>query len=162
MEWTIEALQGTATFAGVSTQTLEVLLDRGDYVVVNPGEAFFNENDFGDSFYLLEEGEVEIFKTLQDHKRILGRLGVGDCFGEMALLAVTCRSASVVAVEPCVALKLSNRTLHKLYDQAPQEFALIVMNLGREVCRRLRDLNDRLLTKHVQALGVDLPIDDAT
>ena len=161
MQETIEALQGTAAFAGVTEDALTFLLERSRAVTSPRGHVFFREHDHGDTLYLIEEGSVEIFKTRDGIRRDVGVLGEGDCFGEMALLSVTDRSATVMAREPCVCLELSNRALLALYVHDVGQFALIVMNLGREVCRRLRDLNDVLLSQEVArayaAASADVP-----
>jgi len=149
MQQTIAALQGTAAFAGVTDEALAFLLERSRTISVPRGHVFFREHDHGDTLYLLEEGEVEIFKTRDGIRRDVGVLGEGECFGEMALLSVTDRSATVMAKEPCVCLELSNRALFALYEHDLGQFAMIVMNLGREVCRRLRDLNEVLLSQAV-------------
>lgn len=151
MEHTLEAIQRTATFAGISCGTLTFLLARSRMVEVPAGHVFFAEHDLGDTFYLIEEGRVGIHKTRGGVRRDVGELGVGECFGEMALLSVSDRSGTVTALEPCLCLELSNRALLELYRVDAGEFAMIMMNLGREVCRRLRDLNDRLLDDLVAA-----------
>jgi CRP-like cAMP-binding protein len=63
----------------------------------------------------------------------------------MTLIDLNPRSASVLALEPCLALELSNQTLFLLYETHLEQFALIQMNLLREVSRRLRYLDERLM-----------------
>ena len=75
----------------------------------------------------------------------LRQLMRSDCFGEMTLIDLNPRSASVLALEPCLALELSNQTLLLLYETHLEQFALIQMNLLREVSRRLRYLDERLV-----------------
>jgi CRP-like cAMP-binding protein len=54
------------------------------------------------------------------------------------------RSASVRAVEDCAAIHISAANLHQVYAQDLKQFALMQMNMGREVCRRLREADDML------------------
>jgi CRP-like cAMP-binding protein len=54
------------------------------------------------------------------------------------------RSASIRAVEDCTAIRLSAANLHQVYERDPKQFALIQMNMGREVSRRLRESDNRL------------------
>ena len=56
------------------------------------------------------------------------------------------RSASVRAVEDCTAIQISAANLYRVYAQDLKQFALIQMNMGREVCRRLREVDDRLFS----------------
>jgi CRP-like cAMP-binding protein len=62
----------------------------------------------------------------------------------MALIDLNPRSASVVAVEDCIALEISHQALYVLYENYLEQFVLIQMNLAREVSRRLRALDERL------------------
>jgi CRP/FNR family transcriptional regulator, cyclic AMP receptor protein len=54
------------------------------------------------------------------------------------------RSASVRAVEDCTAIRLSAANLYQIYQQDLKQFALIQMNMGREVTRRLRKPDNQL------------------
>jgi CRP-like cAMP-binding protein len=62
----------------------------------------------------------------------------------MALIDHCPRSASVRAVEDCSAIQISAANLYRLYAQDLKQFALIQMNMGREVCRRLREADNML------------------
>jgi CRP-like cAMP-binding protein len=67
----------------------------------------------------------------------VAEIKAGGCFGEVSLLAVMPRSATVAALEDCEALRLRYTDLHELYRHDVAEFALLMLNLGREVARRL-------------------------
>ena len=54
--------------------------------------------------YVVETGEVSVLKSWNDEQYEIGRLGPGDCFGEMALIDLFPRSASVLAVRDCTAI----------------------------------------------------------
>jgi CRP-like cAMP-binding protein len=71
-------------------------------------------------------------------------LGPGDCFGEMALMDLFPRSASVIARDDCRALEIAAGDLLDLYEHDVEQFALVQMNMGREVCRRLRATDELL------------------
>jgi CRP/FNR family cyclic AMP-dependent transcriptional regulator len=75
---------------------------------------------------------------------LLHRLHAGDCFGEMALMDLMPRSATVRADEDCQALLLDSDDLYRLCKHDLEQFALIQMNMGREVSRRLRQVGDDL------------------
>jgi hypothetical protein len=53
-------------------------------------------------------------------------------------------NSSVRAVEDCTAIRLSAANLYKVYEQDLKQFALIQMNMGREVTRRLREADNQL------------------
>jgi CRP-like cAMP-binding protein len=80
----------------------------------------------------------------------LAVLKVGDVFGEMELIDMQRRSATVRALEPVSALALSNGDLFLIYESDLPTFTLIVLNLARELSRRLRTLDD--LAVHYMAI----------
>jgi CRP-like cAMP-binding protein len=140
-----EALQGMPIFGGLRRDTLAALLDTAASRTQLAGECFFREGDRAESLFVLESGEVEVFRLYDGREHLLARLGAGDCFGEMALLDLLPRSATVRALTPCTAIELSTASLFRLYETDLEQFALVQMNVARELSRRLREADERLL-----------------
>lgn len=59
------------------------------------------QGDPGNSAYLIQSGSVRVFSQNGDVRVELARLGVGQLFGEMALVVDELRTASVEALEDC-------------------------------------------------------------
>lgn len=140
----IELLQRMPIFGAIHEDTLRFLLDQVREVNVGAGEFFFREGDRANSMYVLVVGEVTILKGWRGHELLLHHLKAGDCFGEMALLDLFPRSASVRAQTPCTAMELGSTDLYRLFERDAEQFALIQMNIGREISRRLRLADDLL------------------
>ena len=137
-------LQRMPIFGGVSREALGLLLEKARAVKVLAGECFFREGDPGGSAFVLESGRALAVKAFRGSEVPLLEMGPGDCFGEVALLDLGPRSGSVRALEDCAALELTARALHGLSKAHVDQFALIYMNLGRELSRRLRRADERL------------------
>jgi CRP-like cAMP-binding protein len=131
-------------FGGVSKETLEFLIDHSSIRSLSPGNYFFREGDDAVSMFVLERGKVAVSKEWNGEEHLLKHLSEGDCFGEMALLDLYPRSASVMAVEPCDAIELGHAILLKLYQHDLEQFTIIQMNIGREISRRLRSADKQL------------------
>ena len=140
----VEALQRMPIFGGIRADVLEFLLDDSAIVSVPAGQFFFHENDKAQSMFVLETGEVAVLRLWDGQPFVLSHLLQGDCFGEMALMDLSPRSASILAVEECTAIELSTASFFKIYERNLAQFALIQMNIGREVSRRLRVADDHL------------------
>jgi CRP/FNR family cyclic AMP-dependent transcriptional regulator len=140
----IELLQRMPVFGGIRADVLQTLLDLCPVVSIPTNEYFFREHDQADSMFVIESGKVAVVKNRRGQEHLLKVLKEGDCFGEMAVMDLSPRSASVRAVEACTAIRISAANLYKLYEQDAKQFALIQMNMGREVSRRLREADDRL------------------
>lgn len=142
-------------FGAISGDTLKFLLERAKEVNVAKDEYFFRENDQGSSMFVLEDGRVAVTKSWVGQSQDLAYLDKGDCFGEMALIEMGARSASVQAVEDCTALELSIDMLHELYQHDLEQFTIVQMNIGREVSRRLRKADDLLFQVQMQTSTQD-------
>jgi CRP/FNR family cyclic AMP-dependent transcriptional regulator len=146
----IEAAQRTAMFGAISSEVVELLCKRANEVTIDAGEHFFRQGERGSSAFLLESGVVLIHKQWEGEEYLLRRLESGDCFGEVALLDFGPRSASVRAETRCTALEISARDLRSIANESAEQFALIYMNLGRELSRRLRDADERIFLSKIE------------
>jgi CRP-like cAMP-binding protein len=151
----IDLLKQMPIFGGIRNDILAFLLDRSAMVRVRRSEFFFREGDAAQAMFVLETGRAAILKLWRGEQHVLRTLEQGDCFGEMALMDMKSRSASVVATEDCTAIELSAGCLFELYERDLEQFTLIQMNMGREVSRRLRETDDRLFDTMMGISGID-------
>lgn len=140
----IALLQNMPIFGGIRRDVLEFLLSSCPAVNVPANATFFCEGDHGDQLFVLENGQAAVLKSWLGRPYRIQTLNAGDCFGEMAVMDHCQRSATVAAITECTAIRMSSADLYRVYGHDLKQFALIQMNLGREVSRRLRDANDRL------------------
>jgi CRP-like cAMP-binding protein len=140
----IALLQAMPIFGALRDDALECLIEGAPWVQRASGEFYCREGDAAQCMYVIEQGTVEVSKRWGERDWPLHRLHAGDCFGEMALMDYFPRSASVRAVEPCRAIEIASAALHRLAERDMEQFALIQMNLGREVSRRLRATDELL------------------
>ncbi len=150
----IQLLQSMPIFGGINDEIVEFLLSKASMVSVSKGQFYFREGDPGHAMYVLEQGEVQVIKAWNDQKIVLRQLNSGDSFGEMALIDLYPRSASVLAIEDTQAIEITNELLYELYQQNLEQFALIQMNVGREISRRLR-VADELVFKAKMEYSVE-------
>lgn len=142
----IALLQGMPIFGAISEATLEFLVARAQPVHVPAGAYFFHEGDSPTGMFVIEAGHVRVSRSREGQEFLLQEFGPGDCFGEMALMDLHPRSASVRAVDDCRAIEILPGDLLDLFERDCAQFALIQMNMGREVCRRLRAADDSIFS----------------
>jgi CRP/FNR family cyclic AMP-dependent transcriptional regulator len=104
------------------------------------GDTVLGEGQRNDTIYFIQQGEVRISRATVE----LITLPEGECFGEMEILDVMPAAATVQAVSPLTVAGLTNRALHELYRIDPKLFALFMMNLARDLSRRLRRMDERI------------------
>ena len=147
----IRLLQGMPVFGALRADTLELILERSTETAVPAGEYFFHESSEANGFFVLQSGRVLVLRRRGEVEIPFGELNVGDCFGEMAIVECRDRNASVRALEDSVALEIPLTALHDLYESDLEQFALIQMNLARELSRRLRDAAEQIFEAKLNA-----------
>ncbi len=137
---TATALRDIGLFGGISDESLARLADDLPQLRVEPGKVVVAEGDLSTEMFVVIGGELEVAKRAMDGSTVrVAMLGPGDWFGEMAILDVQPRSASVRALAPSLLLSLSADQVDRLlYRAAPKDYTLLVMNIARELSRRLR------------------------
>ena len=138
-------------FGGIKEDILDYILETAEIVSVPTGEYFFHENDAETSMFVLEQGSVAVTRSWKGREYLLTELHAGDCFGEMSLIDLGPRTASVIALEDCSAIKLLNTNILRIYRRDLEQFTMIQMNMGREVSRRLRKMDEDLFQTRVEA-----------
>lgn len=144
-----ERLRDIGLFGGLGDEVLEQLAASLDVVVLQPGAVVFREGDSGREMFVLLEGEIEVLKHSKSMRETrVALLGPGDWFGEMSILDVMPRSATVRSLSPSRVLRVTAHDLDALYRRDLRSYSLVVLNIAREMSRRLRVV-DGLLAEFV-------------
>jgi len=134
----IASLQQYSLFGGMLPEQIEKiqpLLIQSSY---SSGEIVLKEGAQNDRIYFILDGRVEVTKG----DCVLSELGEGDAFGEMELLDVLPSAATIRALSPLRVAAISNHAVHQIYCMDPKVFALMIMNLARDLSRRLRRMDE--------------------
>lgn len=90
------------------------------------GDVVFEEGASGGRAYLIDKGRVEITTEVDGRRVVLGELGRGEIFGEMALIDDSPRMATATAVEETVLRVIPRQLFHsKLANCDPFVSALL-------------------------------------
>ncbi len=127
-------------FGGLDEDSLALLASELPVSRVEAGRDVVREGEPATDMFVVLGGEVEVFKRTPDGSEArVAVLGPGDWFGEMAILDVQPRSATVRAVAPSLLLRVTADHVERLlYRRDPRAYAILIMNVARELSRRLR------------------------
>jgi K+-sensing histidine kinase KdpD len=137
----IEVLKKNKLLSGVSENLISELARNSIVEKFKPGDVILQEGEFGDKVYLLINGRVKVLKLADTKEKILFEMSDGDFFGEMALIDLRPRSASVVALGECEVVSIPANYFENLIHREPQ----ILINIAKELSERLRVSNEKLL-----------------
>ena len=102
-------------------------------------ELIITEGKPNDKLFFLIEGQVSVSKK----EIVLARFSEGEVFGEMEILDVMPAAASIKSLSPVKVLTISNKSLREIYKKDITTFTLVLMNLARDLVRRLRKMDEK-------------------
>lgn len=138
------------------SKQLEEFLENARVEVsrVAAGGVIFKEGGPGDTAFFIRSGSVDILSHGPDgNERLLQRLGVGELFGEMALLDQTRRSASAYAPDGAELFIVTRDEVTTLLRQEPQ-MALWMLGLFSHRLRVLTRLSSQM--EQVQEVNIKI------
>jgi len=138
-------LQKYSLFGGLTEEQIEQIIPLMEDEHYSPGAIIILEGTPNDKILFMLEGRVSIIKG----KTIIYDLAEGNTFGEMEILDVMPSAATVKAVTDVTAISISNKSFHEIYKNDIQSFSLLLMNLARDVSRRLRVANEIMVDSKV-------------
>jgi CRP/FNR family cyclic AMP-dependent transcriptional regulator len=146
----VENVLPKVSFLGGLNETALSLLARAAHrMEVPPGTVIVREGEPGNQMYLIESGMVRICKNCgQPDETELAQLSAGAFFGEMCILETLPRSATAQAGGETVLYRLSSLTFYQLYRTMPDQFGLLILNLARDLSRRVRRLDEVFAARH--------------
>ncbi len=137
------SLRRIKMLADVEERLLASLLPYLEVVKVAPFGTVVNKGEHGDALFMVLEGEVRARVMIEGRETTLTTMGVGECFGELAIVDQGPRSADVIANQPTVLIKVSEGALKKMFAEAPALAAPFMFALTRVIAQRVRLLTKR-------------------
>jgi CRP-like cAMP-binding protein len=134
-------------FQGLTPAQLDRVAEIVKVREVGPGEVIIREKDYGEALFVVEKGSVEVRLETAHGPRTLATIRAprpeeipweGDFFGEMCLLDLEPRCASVVALEAARLWELNRDDLYWLFGDDKQLQLRILVTVARVLSRRLK------------------------
>jgi CRP-like cAMP-binding protein len=135
-----ETLQKYSLFGGLLEEQIESIMPLMGQEKYGPNETIITEGKPNDKIHFIIEGHVAVTKK----DVLLSRFGEGEAFGEMEVLDAMPAIASIKSLSPVTLMTVSNKNLRDIYKIDVKIFSLIIMNLARDLCRRLRKMDEKV------------------
>jgi CRP/FNR family cyclic AMP-dependent transcriptional regulator len=139
----IQLLKGVELFSGLSDTQLQRLIDISKPIMLNDDDVVFAQGDEGDRLYVVREGQVEInVREDSGRERSQVYLGQGQIFGEMAIIDMGRRSATVKAIHNGTIVDAIDRDDFTNLCQQDTAIGYVVMrNMALDLSFKLRHRN---------------------
>jgi len=145
----LPTLHGVHIFAGLTDEALTLLLQRSEEQTFEPESVIVREGETGNRMFVIATGSVRICKHFGTENQLeLATLGTEDFFGEMCILDNFPRAATVQATARTTVVSIPASAFHHLYKQQPAQYSVLLLNIARDLSRRLRHLDEAFASRH--------------
>jgi CRP/FNR family cyclic AMP-dependent transcriptional regulator len=159
LEQVIEFLMDAPLFGDLSETELSHLVHAMQIREFEAGEWIFREGEPGEAWYVICMGEVEVIKQSTTGERVIALLSRRACFGEMAILDGSPRSASVRTVSKTLAFRFPRSNFGRLLDDGNlaayklvHQMALVLVSRQRRTTSHLVELMSRGTDEQLRGL----------
>jgi cAMP-binding proteins - catabolite gene activator and regulatory subunit of cAMP-dependent protein kinases len=132
-------LKSVDLFKSIPAENLSRVAQITEEVRCDDGESIISEGEFGDSLFIVVNGNVKIHKGEKE----ITQMGEGSCIGDMALLDGEPRSADVTATEETTLFKIEQEGFYEVMGGHSDIMEAIIKNLSG----RVRNMNEQLYSK---------------
>jgi len=122
-------LRNVHLFSKMPLNGLEYLAGAAEEAIYSAGESIIREGEYGDSMFLIVDGEVRIHSGETDLSVITKK----DYFGELSIIDGEPRSASASAQTDCLLLKISNEKFNEILKLHLDSALAIIQALTRDL-----------------------------
>jgi len=130
-------------FDGLESDQVDKVLSLMEEESYDAGKEIITEGSHNCKIYFILEGRVAAIKG----GIILQEMDEGTIFGEMEVLDVSPSAATVTAKATTKVMVLSIDALGEIYETDLKTYSFIIMNLARDLSRKLRRLDSVLVNE---------------
>lgn len=145
----IDYFKACSSFGALSDQCIGFLIERGVVLQLDKGDKLFSYGDPGDSFYIVLKGRIEYLKPRGNGFTHVRDYTFGQEFGCVAMIGLHDRAGDHIAPEESVVVQVTSGLFHALQEALPKDFGLFLLNLSREMARRLRESDSKLVENEI-------------
>jgi CRP/FNR family transcriptional regulator, cyclic AMP receptor protein len=141
-----EFLATIPIFAGLNADALSALSLAVEETVFPAGSIVVREGEPGNRMFIVHSGRLEVVKHLaQPDETVLAAFGPRDFLGEMSIIECVVRAASIRTIEDSYLFALKGTDLYRLFKRQPDQYAIVILNIARDLSRRLRAIDDKFV-----------------
>jgi CRP-like cAMP-binding protein len=148
-------LRRVKILASLTDAQLERFAQLVDFETIPPWKTIVRKGEYGDSMYLILEGEARVRLMEGHHETILATLGPGEFFGDISLFDHGPRSADVIANTETTVVKISAANFEKLTGEAPDLAVPFLTSTVKTLAARIRADNKRISNSVASAHAVE-------
>jgi CRP-like cAMP-binding protein len=145
IESVLHILSDIAIWGGISDDQRDKIFRLLEIGMFQKGEHIFRKGDEPSHIYIVKKGKIDLMIGDEDVHLAKKTLVAGECFGVASLMAMQTHTSTAITLEDSEIMVLSRQALLQLQEEDIKLFALLIMNIARELARRLKLTDDILI-----------------
>jgi CRP-like cAMP-binding protein len=138
-----QVLKDSPICKGMDQKKIDAIAEICEPIKLQNGDLVFNEGDSGDTLFIVDSGNIKIFKAISSYyEETLAHIGRAGVFGEMSFIDLVSRSSSATATQRSDLFSLSRSKFDELMEDPTLGLELLD-RLSRIISDRIRITNDK-------------------
>ena len=134
-DYDIDYLRELSIFGALKQEFVGHLLEQCEIYRTEPGDFLFKGGEYPDGFYILINGDTNLYRGSQLNNRIVNVLKPGECVGFISMLSMHPVIGDVTPAVGSVVLHISNHLFATLPQIDGEQSFILLMNLTRNISR---------------------------
>lgn len=143
-------LDKLSILGGLNNEELYHLFSLAEYGIFKKNDILFHKGDSPNYIYIILSGQVKVYMTNDNIEYEFINFSPGDCLGEASLMSIEPHTATALCHKKSKLILISRKTLFTLHKTNPTLFAKLILNIARELARRLHK-NNNLLFQYISS-----------
>lgn len=138
-------------FGGFDDEQMYKIFSVLEDVRYDKGKHIFKQGDPPTHIYIILKGRVRFIKERKEQgeeDQIIYEFGEGRCIGEDSVIGIHPHTLTAMAVENVELAMISKKALLDIFETDKDLFAHLILNISREISRRLK-MTDNLLLHYM-------------
>lgn len=148
----IPILSKISIFGGFNDTQLYKVFRKLEKASYRDLECVFKQGSAPTYIYIILRGRVRMIQEVEGINYQLFEFGVGNCIGEDSVIGIQPHTLSAIAIGDVELAVISKKALLDFYETDRDLFTLLILNIAREISRRLK-LTDNLLLHYIDKVS---------
>ena len=137
-----EAFKRHPMFKVLSDEDIDIMIKKARHSVLKDGESVINEDEPGDSMFIIKKGQASVTSTMFDKTYELATLGGGNFFGEVGFLTGMPRTATVTSKGGLSVMEINKPLMQELIERNPKVLQKLVELSHSRTQKKIKKMND--------------------
>ncbi len=137
-----DAFKRHPIFKVLSDEDIDIMIKKASHSILKDGEPVINEDEPGDSMFIIKKGQARVTSTMFDKTYELATLGGGNFFGEVGFLTGMPRTATVTSKGGLSVMEINKPLMQELIERNPKVLQKLVELSHSRTRKKMKKIND--------------------